>query len=389
MTATAALQLHRLLLRIAFAAANIFAWLFIFQYLYVQNLSAESALAQTLLLYALSQGFTCLLTPYAAIRLRSGAKSSITLALVFAGASLIVLGGAFDGYFATNFSFALCAFAIFLGTYRALYFVPYSVERANEPHIPGRSLIIEMFIALIPALAGSAIALELLSPVYLLYILAFFALLAIVPLYAVREVQEGFSFGYLETFEALLSRENRRYFWTSIFQGIEGAILILLWPIVVFTLLGFSYKTTGLVMSMTFLFAILFRDSAFNLFRKYRIHDSPAVAAAIASSAWIGRLLVLSPASIIFVDTYHFLGIPNQAEAPIHFDQAADSAFYIDELTALREMGLSLGRIVICLVAAGIALGFSMLYVFLTCVIIAAIVAATSTVLNRTKQGVF
>src|SRR5438552_2952435 len=99
MTPATALVAHRTLLRVAFGAAHIFAWLFIFQYFYAFLGDAQHALARAALLYALSQVITCLLTPYAASQIRHGARQSLRHGALCAALGFIVLAAAFKGVF--------------------------------------------------------------------------------------------------------------------------------------------------------------------------------------------------------------------------------------------------------------------------------------------------
>src|SRR3989338_3849678 len=85
-----ALSLHRFLFRFAFAGANVFAWVFVFQYFYLVEPDIAHGLARTALLYALSQTITCLVTPFAARLLRSGARRALLLGTVAAASSFVV-----------------------------------------------------------------------------------------------------------------------------------------------------------------------------------------------------------------------------------------------------------------------------------------------------------
>src|SRR3989338_2369285 len=92
------LSLHRFLFRFTFAGANIFAWIFVFQYFYLIEPDIAHGLARTALLYALSQTVTCLTTPYAARLLRSGARRVLVFATILAASSFVVLGATFAGF---------------------------------------------------------------------------------------------------------------------------------------------------------------------------------------------------------------------------------------------------------------------------------------------------
>jgi hypothetical protein len=69
-----------------------------------------------------------------------------------------------------------------------------------------------------------------------------------------------------------------------------------------------------------------------------------------AITPWLFRIVVGTPLAIVFVDSYFYTTTPRRLGVdPFSFEQAADGGSYVDEHTALKEIALALGRIVIAL----------------------------------------
>jgi hypothetical protein len=107
----------------------------------------------------------------------------------------------------------------------------------------------------------------------------------------------------------------------------------------------------GLILSITFLIAILGRRYARGIITSVGAHKSPGMNAALVGSSWALRVLALSPASIIIADVIYHAATPAKRYGldPVSYEQAADSAHYIDEYSALKEMGMAIGRTALCL----------------------------------------
>lgn len=378
-------------MRVAFSAANVFAWVFVFQYFVIFH-PIHDALARTALLYALVYAISSLVTPYAARRLRHGMKQGIRYGIMFASLAFMFLGLSFQGFFGYEYVDGIVGFAIFLGLYRALYWVPYSVEASElRPQVHSSS-IVEKVIALMPAIAGVILVERLLSPAWLLFLAGACILLSLIPLKRVPDIYEKFSWEYDETFSQLFARKHRVMFWRAIADGMQSAALFLLWPIAIFLIVGSSYLLLGLVLSITFFIALLFRDPFRRLVRRLDIKDISIFYAAVVMSAWVGRVLVASPFGIVLVDTYFHIGTAGK-EGMDHsaFDQSADGGSFVDEYTALKEIGLGFGRIIICIVAAILSILFSISVSFLGSFLLVALAAGISvwlTHLSRSRERI-
>ena len=255
------------------------------------------ALAHTLFLYALSEITTIIATPIA-LRYIAG---SMLRGVVF-GTVLLGLTYAYIGALALGlFPHGVATIGVLFGLYRALYRVPYTVERAAagevRPHLAS-----EFMLALMPLAAGFALSLG--WPFFsLVFLSSILAVVALGPLALIPTVRDRYSWGYRETFRQLLHESNASLVFYSLLEGAKGIIFVVLWPLALF-LLGVP---------------------------------SPALLGALVSATLLVTLLTRSRKAMLILEL------------------RADGGSYIDEYTALKEMGASLGRAVLCCAIAVIA----------------------------------
>ena len=378
------LSIHRFLFRFAFAGANIFAWVFIFQYFYLVEPSIGLGLARTALLYALSHTVTCLATPYAARLLRKGSRRMSTAAIVIAAASFVILGAAFAGFWGAAYTAAaLTAFSVGLGFYRALYWIPYELE--VEATGKGRArLFVEFVVGLAPLLAGLWIVTAALGPIPLLYAGAGLMLFSALPLLYLPDIYERFSWTYRETFGHFVEPANRTVVSHSILDGIAGAGLLHFWPLALFLITGWSYGMLGVVLTLTFFISILGRSFVRRSIRRSGLHTSALLKVVLAVTPWTFRAVVGTPLGAVLVDSYFHTTAPRRYGVdPQAFEQTADAGSYVDEYTALKEMGLAVGRIFLCLIATLAAFLVSLPAAFIIVFFCAALASAATALSPR------
>ena len=341
-SALGALNSHRFLLRSAFAATTIFAWVFALQYLYALFGNLAEAFVRVIVLYELAQVITTLLTPYSAMRLVLGVKRRMIAGVLSAVLALLFLAVALLGFMQPMVG--MVAFAVFLGVYRALYWTPYMVEKERSDlnaHVPQ-----EIFIAVMPAIAGFALLYGTFGAAILLCAGASILVASLAPLTRVPEIYEGYAWGYGQTFGELFEPKYNPLVEAAFLEGLQGAALLLLWPMAVFVLVGFSYQFLGLVLAATLFLSILVRPHAQRVLqRRVLLH------ATLAASAWAFRLVVASPLGVVLVDTYASAD-GRKSSDPLTLDQAADNGTYVDEYTVLKEIAQCFGRIAMCVIAA-------------------------------------
>jgi hypothetical protein len=368
---------HRFLTRTALSAAHVFAWLFIFQYFFVFSASLRDSLVATAVSYALTQVVSILVTPFTARRLRHGIRGMMVNALICLSAAYAVLALSFSGLLG-SVPFGILCFAVFMGLYRSLYWIPYELASRKHPTQPW----IDIVLAFVPALSGYAMTLFASAPLVVLAASSLIALAAIVPAYSFKNTQEGFSWKYRETFRHLFTRAHRRPLVQAICNGFEGAALLLVWPIAILVLLSWSYAMLGLVLTATYLCTLVVR--AF-LAPAARHTEQPLVRSVLTVSGWILRGTIAAPVSIVLVDTYYqsASGIAQRGVDTMTWEQSADSNSYIDEFTALKDIGQGIGRVLFCVVLFFLAPLFSFATLALVLFGLTAIVAVFSILIPR------
>lgn len=380
------LHVHRFLFRTGLSIANTFAWILVFQYFAAITRTVQDALIATLTVYAIGQAITILLTPISAAHLRRGTRHSLVFGALFAGAAYVTLGTTLNGAWSGEAGWGMAIFAILLGAYRALYWIPYRLSASTEIH--GRSrlpIVYEVLIALMPAFAGITMAVVPYAPLRLLFGSAVLIGMSLIPILALYDFPERFSWHYTETFRQLFRRNNRRLFSASLSGGLQGTVLFLVWPISVFFIVGSNYKTLGAILSATFLAILLLRYAYRRMAHRMKFERSVAVNVAFSVSGWIMRLFVGSPLGVILADSYSHVSAPRGSHSidTLAFEQYADSGSFIDEYTALKEMGLAAGRIGACVIF-GLLLAWTTLPIaFASMLFLAGVASAVTIIMER------
>lgn len=373
---------HRLLLRASLAMAQIFSWVLIFRYFIEQSGTLEAAIVSVALTYALTQVITVLVTPAAASALRNGYHRLMALAVVSLAAALTLLAAALtESTFAAGWG--ITGFAILMGVYRAFYWAPYRLALEKNP---GKNPLWSVYLlALIPLLAGFVLESGALSIIILLAISASLALLSLVPLFSMPDAHEGFAWSYRESFHQLFVRAHRRMTLASILHGIEMSLLLVVWPIIVFVILGWSFALLGLVLSIIYILSIVVRAAI----GRPMMSLSAPTRALYAASAWIMRLSVVGSVGVILVDVFYYGGSNASSRGLdiMTLEHAADNTTYVDEYTVLKEVSMAIGRLTLSLAVAVLASHMSITYTIAIVFFIGALAAAGGVMLSTKRAG--
>src|SRR3989344_2353560 len=203
-----ALVLHRFLARFAHTAVSAFVWIILFLYFADIEPSLIHAVIRTFLLYALAQTVTILAAPFA----------------------LRAIGG-----------------NMLRGLYRAFYRAPYELEHRAVAPQSQPLFTVELFLGFTPFLAGLAVAMGIWYP-YLLFVAALINALALIPLLFTLTVYETYSWNYRQAFAELIAAKNQPLAVSGVLAGAGGALLFLIWPI----LLYFELSPQPLVLGAAF-----------------------------------------------------------------------------------------------------------------------------------------
>jgi hypothetical protein len=367
-------------MRLALGMVNVFVWIFLFEFFVFLSVSPQRALVAVAIVYVLSQAVAVFLTPMSAAHLRRGIRRSMVSGTLLLAASYVVLGASLSGVLGGQpMLWAILLFASLFGAYRALYWMPYRIQEALQ----GKpvALVYELLVALMPAVAGAAMVSVESGAARVLFGAAAFLVASLIPIFTLPDIHEEYSWHYLQTFRELFAPRHRAILWQGFFDGIQGAALFLVWPLAVFLIVGASYLWLGMVMTATLLVLLLLQRPYQSLLRRWRLQDSTAVHVTLAMSGWIFRLAAGSPLGIVFADSYSYLGTPRgRTIETLPFEQAADAAAFIDEYSALKEIALALGRIVLSIIF-GLLIVTSALPTALACTLALAALSSGAVVL--------
>ena len=380
------LHAHRFLFRVGLSIANVFAWIFVFQYFYFWTLSIPGALVITVVMYCVAQIVTIILAPVSASHLRRGIKHSLVFGAVVAGAAFIYLGATLsDTLNGEPIGWGIVVFAILLGAYRALYWVPYQLGATSDGARSRLPIVYELVIAFMPAFAGATMVSFPEAPQSLLYGASVFCLLSLFPILNFEDLSERFEWGYFETFNQFYAIKHRRLLAASFTQGIQGATLFLLWPIAVYLIVGSDYQTLGAIVSATLVVSVIWRGYYRRLAQRAGIEHSTSVNVAFSVFGWMLRFFAGTPVAVFLADSYSHISSPRPAYIidALTFEQASDSGSFIDEYTVLKEIGLALGRIGICVLFALLLGIFSIQIAFAFALILTAVASGASVIMER------
>jgi len=98
-------------------------------------------------------------------------------------------------------------------------------------------------------------------------------------------------------------------------------------------------------------------------------------------------MFVFDPASIILADAYLHTGNPRISTDHSTFEQTSDAGHFIDEYTVLREVGLLIGRILLCITFVLVASAFSLFFAFGVVFVVAGIAAGLSVIISNTTPS--
>ncbi len=372
------LYASRTLMRIAFGVLGVFLPIFF----YVEfGYDLQVVIAIYLVIFSTQ----LLLTPLSARLLGVlGTKVMIILGILFVTLAVVSLY-----LFPHNPVYATIAYILFASIYKAFYWIPYHVDFSNalDEHMRGRQLAIlrniaSVILVLVPLIGGVMITSGGFSLVFAFSIVIM--IISMAPLWFMSNTYETFSWSYIETFMHLFDRRNRPLFLAHSANGAQGVAITLFWPIYIFALLDERFTALGVITSLTIIVVIILRVIVGKLFDSWSERKILVVGVVMATTGWVSKLFVQTPLQVFAADSYHNFGrtVNGLSFDATTYEQAADNGRYVDEYTALKEMSLAIGRIVMVLIIATLLSYFDIRVAF----VLAATVALFMLVLNKKVQ---
>lgn len=348
-----ALAWHRILIQTGAAMLNLFLPMFLYQ-LFDRNVAAVLWYG---LLYYLLAG---ILEPLGAMVVtRIGLQNGLRLGTALYAAFFATLA------FADTLSVAVVTAASIaaLTLWHVVYWVPYHTEFAEEGR--GRKLG-----SVIGAIGAAGALTSIVMPSFsgwvidtygypVLFVTALLMVAAsLVPISHVRTVKEQYEYGFFRTFQELFRRSHRRFLLLFAAEGAESVVGFFVWPLFLFELLNGEYVQAGLITTTVAIFSVALQIVVGHSVDHER-HRGRLLTLGMNLSAlgWLLKAVVSSIAQVIFFGTLHSFALilMRTPFETLMYAKAADAGHYVDEYTVLREMALSLGRVV--MLAALIALG--------------------------------
>jgi len=289
--------------------------------------------------------------------------------------------------FSTNHLLYLAPALFFSLMFRLTHWIPYhtNLAKLTEKNIRARQLsLMEATMmalgAVMPLIAG--FVLDNLGYSYLFALAMSVYLLAIWPFSFLPKIFEKFSWSHKKTWQVLFSKKMRPSILAYIGDGAEGIVGVVIWPIFIWQILEGNYFQVGLISSLIIFTTILlqivigrFIDKAQNRRRLLRY------GAIFYSFGWVLKVLINSSFQIFLFSTYHNLSrvFSRTSFDTMNYDIAADQGCYVDEYTAVREIAVLLGKILMAILIIIILPYFSLRYIFV-------IAALASLLMSLLKQ---
>jgi YQGE family putative transporter len=289
-----------------------------------------------------------LLVPFGAmIMSRIGLKKSMISGIIFLLLFYLCL------YFFKNNPILFSILAnISLLIYRVLYWIPYHVDFAQftDGKYRGRQMAYLAVLGYLvsigaPLFAGfilNKFAFEFLF-ILTLIVIAF----SIFPIKRLSKVEAKYEFSYLQTFKELFKKSNYRFGLAYLSDGAQDLTGAIIWPIFIFLLLDSQYLAVGAISALITIASVilqLFAGSFTDKFSKKKMMRAGSIFYALG---WIAKAFVVTTFEIFIAGAFHsFMSIIMRAPFDaLRYEQLADHGAYMDEYTVLREISLSLGRV--------------------------------------------
>lgn len=243
---------------------------------------------------------------------------------------------------------------VFLTVYRMFYWVPYHTDFAEFTDRRNRGKQMS-FLAAIASLVSIAIPfiggfiLDQFNFQTLFIVVILLISMSVIPFFLTRSVYEKYSFGYWETFKKLFGKKNRRMLLAYGADGAENSVGVVLWPVFVWQILNGEYLMIGVISSIVVLITIILQLGVGKFTDQMRKKKLMRTGSILYAVGWLIKTFVSTGFQVFIASTYHSFAtiVMRTPFDALMYEKAADSGHYVDEYTVLREMAISLGRVII------------------------------------------
>ena len=241
--------------------------------------------------------------------------------------------------------------------YKSLYWVPFNTDFAiySDKKTRGTAVALLSSISYLISIVSpilSAIILINLNYTALFSIVLIINGLSVIPLLALHDKKEEYSWTLGETFRQLFKKANRKMLWSYMADGAENMVGVVIWPIFLFQLLNGEYLSVGILSSVIMLISVFLQLLVGKSVDKGNSKSLLKIGSALYSIGWVVKIFVTTALQVFLASIYHnfaliLLRTPFDA---IMFEKNADKGSYVDEYTVLRELALGIGRLLMIVV---------------------------------------
>ena len=206
-------------------------------------------------------------------------------------------------------------------------------------------------------------------------------LLSFFPLMKLPVLKVKFEFGYFETIRKMFDKDFRNMSMAMMAHGAENIVGVVVWPIFLFLLFGGDYFEVGAFAAIIVVISLVLEILVGNESDKKEKGRLLKYGTGIYAIGWVTKAVASTVIGIFAASTFHSFGsiLMRTPMSALMYEQAADAGHYIDEYTIIREMSLSIGRVIMLLLLIAITFYISISAAF----IVAAIVSLGITKLSK------
>lgn len=251
--------------------------------------------------------------------------------------------------------------AVVHGFVIVLYWVPYHTDFAllTEGRSRGKNLALLTGLIAITSIITPTISSWIISYAgfgWLFTIILVLLCISTLFLREIPEITERYSYGYWQTYRELFKKKNRKMFLAYAADGAQSMIGANIWPLFIFFILDNNFLSVGIVTSLVVLVSVIVRLVFGNYADKMSKSKLAKGSSLLYALGWVFKSFVGTPFEVFAAGSYHNLtgSAARISIDSLMYERAASSGHYIDEYSVLREVALSLGRVM--MLTAAIAL---------------------------------
>ena len=260
---------------------------------------------------------------------------------------------------------------IFLTFGRMLFWLPYHTDLAKFTNLRDRGKSVSMlwatqtFISVImPIISGFLIVRFDYNIVFILSIIIYSC--SIIPFLSLPRTKEKYSWKYLQTIKNFLAKKNRGLILSNMANGAENAVSIIIWPIFIWQILNGNFLAVGVLSSIIVLVSVILQLTVGKYTDKFNKRKLIHWGSTLYASGWMLKIFVLSSFHIFIAGAYHgFTQILKDTPFDaLNYELLADQGHYVDEYTALKEMAVQFGKVLMLIFALIIVMNFGINWTF-------------------------